>query len=91
MKIKFVFCSSKEKEEHRVTVIVEASEKPKIDAGDLYIGVYPVERFEVIEEESTQDGKNRFLIGPSPRNGLSVYGGFPEEKFGMEFPEIIEE
>lgn len=91
MKILFSFFSVSSKGKYNVAVEVVCQKKPQIKVGDLFVGLYPIESFSVIENQSSKNWKDRFLVGSSPANGVSVYGGHPEDSFGMDYPTIVEE
>lgn len=91
MKIEFPISSSSSNDVITITIEVKCAKKPQIRVGDHFIGISPIEDFNFIDEKSSTNWRDRFLVGPSPYKGISIYGNNPEDLFYMEYPSIIEE
>lgn len=90
MKIQFCFYVTSSKEECKVVIEVTCPKKPRIKVGDQFTEVYPIENYKILDELSSSNWKDRFLIGISPDRGVSVYGYNPTDVFDYDLPEIIE-
>lgn len=91
MKIIFPICSSSNNEKYEVVIEVICTEEPEIKVDDHFVGISPILDFNFIEEQSSPNWRDRFLVGPSPYKGISIYGRFPDDRFCLKLPKIISE
>ena len=91
MRVSFCIVSTSSNGEYKVTIEVKCKDKPQIRVGDHFVGVSKIEDFDIIADKSSENWRERFLVGPSPYKGISVYGNNPEDLFYFDLPDIIEE
>ena len=91
MKIKFTFNVPNNGHTARLVLEVVCDESPLIMSGNYWFNILPIDSFQIMEEESTENCKGVFLIEKLlNKNQLVVRPVSGTDLFFMTVPEIIE-
>lgn len=92
MKVKFTFNVPSNGHTAQLVLEVVCDKSPLIMSGNYWFNILPIDSFQIMEEESTDDCKEVFLIEKLlNKNQLVVRPVSGTDLFFMTVPEIIEQ